>query len=95
MSEQTNDVKQNGRKPMQNTSTAAPDDVLLAMLEEVLAKLQAAGWVAVKLTGKSSTGRAWVYTCITGREEAHKPAIGTDRNGIITLNGLPVTGIKQ
>jgi len=81
---------------MPNTSTVnPPDEILLAMLEEVLAKLQAAGWVAVKLTGKSSAGRAWVYTCITGKEEAHKPIIGVDRFGIITLDGLPVTGVKQ
>jgi hypothetical protein len=93
MSEQKPEYKTNGPKPTQNTNTV-PDDVLLAMLEEVLSKLRGAGWVVIKRDGVASNSkRRWASVYITGT--TGKSVIGVDATGLITLDDMPVTGIKQ
>lgn len=95
MSEQKEEYRVSGQKPTEPTVTEKlpPDDVLLAMLEEVLAKLVSAGWVVIKREGiASKSGRSWVAVYITGK--AGKPVIGLAEPDIISLDKVPVTTPK-
>lgn len=95
MSEQKEEYRVSGQKPTEPTATEKlpPDDVLLAMLEEVLAKLVSAGWVVIKREGiASKSKRCWVAVYITGK--SGKPVIGLAEPDIISLDKVPVTTAK-
>ena len=87
MSEPKPEYKTSGQKPTVPTDTV-PDEILLAMLEEVLAKLQKAGWVIAKRMATASSGRTWLSVWITGK------TIDLTDKGIVKINGLPVTEVK-
>lgn len=97
MSEIQREYKENGlprtkrgRKVSGVESVQIPDDILLAMLEEVLAKLVLSGWAVIKLEKTARSGQSWILIAISGKD---KPKIGLTSNSIITLNGIPVTEV--
>jgi hypothetical protein len=94
MSEPKVEYKASTPPPIKSTSPGTvSDEILLAMLEEVLMKLRASGWtVSPMLVRGKISGQIMYSVFLTGLD---KPVIGLDRFGIVTLDGKPVTEVKQ